>query len=1088
MTAHRFAPASLLLSALLLSLLAAPLGCSGCDGERPSPGAEMGSGDMARDSASEDDLGDGDLAADLSQDGDLGGLDAEADFDVVITPQGPEQEALLATQKTETWKMEGLSAPAHVIYTEMGRPHVYAANEEDLGQVLGFTVARDRFFLMDLQRRLGQGRLSELLGDAALPNDVEARHTGMKLVTERLLAYLDEEDAAYLDAYVRGINAYIEQVRRGRAKPPSEYETFKLLLGARNEAELMAPFTRRDVAAMVAVIMYQTNFETGDVSRTARAARLEVGLYPNDATPMVEARRAGAVEDIWRRGIAPLFEVSSVPGWTIERGPGAPLGALPAPKLKRALKLEASTLERASKRLEALSERLGKRELDNFGSNTWAVAATHTEDGSSLVAGDGHLPLDLPALMYQIGLDTRAFAPDEQARQAGLRQSGLLITSLPILAVGTNGQVAWSQVNPFADITDWYSEELTLDDDGSPASSMFQGEARALRVVEERYEINDVPALQSVGRTEVLKRFETFDGRLIVEIEGDAFSPEERPTDRVTFFNGASFIAPRDVNEDGAISAISLDYTAFDTTQYISTTSDLARSESVSEYQEITKGFIGNLLYSAVADQAGDVLFTSYQAVPCRGYLPRDASGEWLPGAHPAMLLDGTRYGGFTIPSLEDGKVDESQGAADPYKCVVPFDETPQAISPEQGYVLNANNQPAPITNDGALHDDPWYIGGPWRAVRADSIDQRLRALTQAKSASIKTMAKLQGERRSRTGELFMAPLLDAIARAKNASLNVAGEPHEERLGALYASRSEDLEEVALRLAVWREGGFATHSGVDTFYNTSSAESRQDAVATMIFNAWLPRAMQATFHDEPLEYYTSSSIVQMRTLKRMLDGRDDNATSLASFDALTGESAFFDRLDTPQLERSEEILVASLIEALDFLASEPEEPGVGGFGSEMMDSWLWGLRHQVRFASILGSFFAGSGLEGFLDAFSITTKVLPLAEGPLPEGDPRAGLKWFPRPGDNFAVDAANPGFDGTRFTHGSGPVMRMVIALKDGTVSGQNIIPGGQSARTKSPFYADQVALWLANETLPLRYTPEEVAAGAVSRALFLP
>ena len=112
---------------------------------------------------------------------------------------------------------------------------------------------------------------------------------------------------------------------------------------------------------------------------------------------------------------------------------------------------------------------------------------------------------------------------------------------------------------------------------------------------------------------------------------------------------------------------------------------------------------------------------------------------------------------------------------------------------------------------------------------------------------------------------------------------------------------------------------------------------------------------------------------------------------------------------------------------------------------------------------------------------------LPLAEQMTPE-DPRAGLKWFPRPGDQWCVDASNPGFSGTQFTHGNGPVMRMVIALKEGEVSGVNILPGGQSGLTESEHFADQLKLWLANETIPLRYHLDDVLEGAVSRELLSP
>ena len=54
--------------------------------------------------------------------------------------------------------------------------------------------------------------------------------------------------------------------------------------------------------------------------------------------------------------------------------------------------------------------------------------------------------------------------------------------------------------------------------------------------------------------------------------------------------------------------------------------------------------------------------------------------------------------------------------------------------------------------------------------------------------------------------------------------------------------------------------------------------------------------------------------------------------------------------------------------------------------------------------------------------------------------------------------------------------------------VEGRNVIPGGQSGITDSENFSDQAALWLANETVPVRYTVDEVLEGAVERITFTP
>jgi penicillin amidase len=221
----------------------------------------------------------------------------------------------------------------------------------------------------------------------------------------------------------------------------------------------------------------------------------------------------------------------------------------------------------------------------------------------------------------------------------------------------------------------------------------------------------------------------------------------------------------------------------------------------------------------------------------------------------------------------------------------------------------------------------------------------------------------------------------------------------------------------------------------------------------------------------------------------MFEGRGaDNPGELASWNPETGESAYWDILDSEAIETSHEVVLLALTDALDFLASDPSGPGAGGFGTDDMDQWLWGLRHTVRFESVLAEFLGdSSSFSALTDQFSITPDVIPLADGLTPD-DPRYGLEGFPRPGDTESVDAANFGFSRDRFTYGSGPVFRMVFSLGPDGVDGLNILPGGQSALTDSPFFADQAASWLGNEAWPIRFTVAEVTAGGSGREVLMP
>src|SRR5690606_15732232 len=90
--------------------------------------------------------------------------------------------------------------------------------------------------------------------------------------------------------------------------------------------------------------------------------------------------------------------------------------------------------------------------------------------------------------------------------------------------------------------------------------------------------------------------------------------------------------------------------------------------------------------------------------------------------------------------------------------------------------------------------------------------------------------------------------LMEAIEVAREAS-NLE-EDAEGRIAALYESHGDAIEEVAERLGAWADRGFQAESGVQTFYEQPDADQQQDAVATMIFNAWMGRYVGATVNDE----------------------------------------------------------------------------------------------------------------------------------------------------------------------------------------------------------------------------------------------
>jgi len=1011
--------------------------------------------------------------------------------DVIGSPA--HQALILGVDETETWTFSALKDTVHVVRTESDIPHVYASNIHDLAYVLGFVTARHRYFMMDLARRMAQGRISELLGDLGLETDLESRSMGMAHVTQRMSDHMTEEMVAYSDAFAAGVNEYVAQVGQGKLQPPSELNLAKLVLGVSDPVELMKPFERKDVVAILAVLLYEFSNSSAEFGRTGAYDQLD-GLFEGQIHQ--DLRRAGVKNDIWNQ-IAPVLPASSAAGWGMETGDSAQkpgtaandgkgLASKGVPSHK---KIPAHMLNRLVERFKA-RDRLLRRSPDaGFGSNAWAVNGAHTTDGAGLLAGDGHMGLEVPSLMYVLGLDTRVFGGGD------IHLKGLTVPGIPTAGIGTNGHVAWSMTNLFGDVTDYYREELTLDEQGLPDKSFFESEWKSLTAVDETYEV--AALLGEPARTDVLTRWMTFDGKWVISVEGRSADPEEVLADGESLINvSGDWVVPQDMDEDGTITAVSMDYSLFDASAFMHHLHGLSQARTVMDIRESMRAMVGMGANWSAADDQGSIFYSAYQATPCRDYLARDDNGDWLPGADPTMILDGTTYGGFSIPTTPDGRVDEEPGKTDPYQCVIPFDKMPMAMNPTRGYVMTANNDPGNIATDNSLANDPWFMGGPWDAgYRANTISAHLEEAIQNDTADANQMSVIQANHDSRLGELFSPMLLESIQLARSLMEQDSGllSPDEARMVALYAADIAGFDAVETRLKAWATDDFQAESGVFTFYEEPTEQEQEDAVATMIFNVWLGRTLRATFDDEGIPggvWETNGDHGRLRAFKRFWAGRGaDNPEQLASWNPETKESVFFDVVGTEPIEHSGEVVLMALADGLAFLRSEPTGPGTGGFGTDDMSQWLWGLRHQARFESLLlGYLSADSEFAVFAEPFSISSSVLPLGDRFEQEHPNDVGMKWFPRHGDQFNVDAGNPGLNGETFTYGSGPMMRLVVSLKDGVVSGTNVIPGGQSGLTDSDYFADQAALWLGNQSHPLRFHVDEVVDGAVGREVYRP
>ncbi|HEX5708350.1 MAG TPA: penicillin acylase family protein, partial [Pyrinomonadaceae bacterium] len=119
----------------------------------------------------------------------------------------------------KTIKLDGLKANVTVRRDERGIPYIEAASAEDLYFAQGYVTASDRLWQMDLMRRNARGELSEIFGRPALEEDKRHRTYGFARVAEAMVEKSSPRARAALEAYTRGVNAYIDSLDQ-KSLPP----------------------------------------------------------------------------------------------------------------------------------------------------------------------------------------------------------------------------------------------------------------------------------------------------------------------------------------------------------------------------------------------------------------------------------------------------------------------------------------------------------------------------------------------------------------------------------------------------------------------------------------------------------------------------------------------------------------------------------------------------------------------------------------------------------------------------------------------------------------------------------------------------
>jgi penicillin amidase len=106
--------------------------------------------------------------------------------------------------------VSGIKEPVEIIRDSYAMPHIYAQTDEDAFFALGYCMAQDRLFQMDIVRRATRGKLAEILGKDLVPVDKFFRTITAGKSFEDIAAAYPPEIRAASNAYAAGVNYFVE--------------------------------------------------------------------------------------------------------------------------------------------------------------------------------------------------------------------------------------------------------------------------------------------------------------------------------------------------------------------------------------------------------------------------------------------------------------------------------------------------------------------------------------------------------------------------------------------------------------------------------------------------------------------------------------------------------------------------------------------------------------------------------------------------------------------------------------------------------------------------------------------------------------
>ncbi len=324
--------------------------------------------------------------------------------------------------------LPGISQEVSVRRDSWGINHIEAKNEQDLFFAQGYLAAKDRLFQFELWRRKATGTTAALVGPAGLQSDIGARLLRYRKDMDTELNHYHPNGKAIIEAYVAGVNAYIEETRKDPSLLPFEFAALGI------EPGLWTP----------EVVISRHNG-----IRSNAEQELSIGR----ALAQVDAQKIK--ELLWFHPGDPdlSLDPSIDPNW------------LAADLLKPYLALGE----------DIPFEDLFESEEMPEGSNNWIISGARTQSGFPILANDPHRRIALPSLRYMVHL-----------KAPGWNVIGGGEPVIPGVSIGHNEHGAWGLTIFQSDAEDIYLYELNPE---NPNQYKYRSNWEDMTLIEERIQV-----------------------------------------------------------------------------------------------------------------------------------------------------------------------------------------------------------------------------------------------------------------------------------------------------------------------------------------------------------------------------------------------------------------------------------------------------------------------------------------------------------------------------------------------------------------------------------------------------------------------